>query len=151
VTGKGQTVSSITKSSVTLNGSPNVTSRVFDTDGKLASITSSGQRTFGYDDAFRITGVTDVADGTKSWTLGYDLLDRLNAATKTALMIGYTYDANGNRLSQTGTSASTYTTSGTSNKLASTSGVLSRGYSYRGRQHDRLWRDCALVQQCPIG
>jgi RHS repeat-associated protein len=141
-------------SSVTLNGSPNVTilsnitydpfgpitgwtwgnsttaSRVFDADGKLTSITSSGQRTFGYDDAFRITGVTDVADGTKSWTLGYDLLDRLNAATKTALTIGYTYDANGNRLSQNGTSASTYTMSGSSNKLTSTSGVLSRSYSY---------------------
>jgi RHS repeat-associated protein len=187
VTGKGQTVSSITKSigygynangqlastvlpsgrtitygynannqvtSVTLSGSPAVTilnnitydpfgpitgwtwgnsttaSRVFDSDGKLSSITSAGQRTFGYDDAFRITGVTDVADSTKSWTLGYDLLDRLNAATKTGTTIGYTYEANGNRLSQTGTSASTYTMSGSSNKLTSTSGVLSRSYSY---------------------
>jgi RHS repeat-associated protein len=141
-------------SSVTLNGSPNVTiisnitydpfgpitgwtwgnsttaSRTFDTDGKLTDITSSGQRTFGYDDAFRITGVTDAADSTKSWTLGYDLLDRLNAATKTALAIGYTYDANGNRLSQTGTSASMYTMSGSSNKLSSTSGVLSRSFSH---------------------
>jgi RHS repeat-associated protein len=140
--------------SVTLNGSPAVTilnnvtydpfgpitgwtwgnsttaSRVFDTDGKLIDITSAGQRTFGYDDAFRITGVTDVADSTQSWTLGYDLLDRLNVVTKTGLTIGYTYDANGNRLSQTGTSASTYTMSGSSNKLTSTSGVLSRSYSY---------------------
>jgi RHS repeat-associated protein len=140
--------------SVTLNGSPNITilnnitydpfgpitawtwgnsttaSRVFDADGKLTGITSAGQHTFGYDDALRITGVTDVVDSTKSWTLGYDLLDRLNSATKTGLTIGYTHDANGNRLSQTGTSASTYTMSGSSNKLTSTSGVLSRSYSY---------------------
>jgi YD repeat-containing protein len=41
-----------------------------DTDGKLREIASSGQHTFGYDDAFRITGVTDVADSTKSLDLG---------------------------------------------------------------------------------
>jgi RHS repeat-associated protein len=140
--------------SVTLNGSPAVTilnnitydpfgpitgwtwgnattaSRVFDTDGKLTTINGQENKTFGYDDAFRITGVTDVGDSTKSWTLGYDLLDRLNAATKIGTTIGYTYDANGNRLSQTGTSASTYTMSGSSNKLTATSGVLSRSYSY---------------------
>jgi RHS repeat-associated protein len=71
-----------------------------------------------------------VADSAQSWTLGYDLVDRLNAATKSGTTIGYIYDANGNRLSQTGTSASTYTMSGSSNKLTSTSGALSRGYSY---------------------
>jgi RHS repeat-associated protein len=188
VTGKGQTVGSVTKSvgygyngsgqltsvvlpsgstilygynannqvaSVTLSGSPNVTllngltydpfgpitgwtwgngtsstSRTFDADGKITDITSQGQRTFGYDDGFRITAANDIADTSNSWTLGYDSLDRLNSATKTGTSIGYTYDANGNRLSQTGTSASTYTVSGSSNKLSSTTGVLSRTYTF---------------------
>jgi RHS repeat-associated protein len=188
VTGKGQTVGSITKSmgygynssgqlasivlpsgstiqygynsnnqvtSVTLAGSPSVTilnnvtydpfgpitgwdwgngtastSRTFDTDGKLTQLASSGQRTFGYDDAFRITAANDIADTSKSWTLGYDILDRLSSATQTGTTIGYTYDANGNRLSQSGTSASTYTVSGTSNQLSSTSGALARSYTY---------------------
>lgn len=141
--------------SVTLLGSPNVTilngvtydpfgpitgwswgngtastSRTFDTDGKLTQITSAGQRTFGNDDAFRITAANDLVDSNKAWTLGYDILDRLNSATKTGTTIGYTYDANGNRLSQTGTSASTYTVSGTSNKLSSTTGALVRSYNY---------------------
>jgi RHS repeat-associated protein len=111
-------------------GNSTISSRVFDSDGKLTDIASAGQRTFGYDDALRITGVTDVTDSAQSWTLGYDLLDRLNAATRTGLAIGYTYDASGNRLSQTGTSPSTYSMSGSSNKLTSTSGVLSRSYSY---------------------
>ena len=111
-------------------GNSTTTTRTFDTDGKITQITSAGQRTYGYDDAFRITSITDVADSTKSWTLGYDILDRLNSATKTGLTIGYTYDADGNRLSQTGTNASTYTVSSTSNRLSSTSGALSRSYSY---------------------
>jgi RHS repeat-associated protein len=141
-------------SSVMLNGSPNVTilsnitydpfgpikgwtwgnsttaSRTFDADGKLTGLGGVENKTFGYDDAFRITGVTDNADGTKSWTLGYDNLDRLDSATKTGLTIGYTYDANGNRLSQTGTSASTYTVSGSSNRLGAMSGALTRSYTY---------------------
>jgi YD repeat-containing protein len=36
----------------------------------------------------------------------YDILDRLNSATKPATTIGYTYDANGNRLSQWNSPAS---------------------------------------------
>jgi RHS repeat-associated protein len=107
------------------------TSRTFDTDGKLTAISSTtpvGNVALGYDYAFRITSTTD--SGGSAWTLGYDLLDRLNSATKTGTTIGYTYDANGNRLSQTGTTASTYTVSGTSNRLTSTTGGLVRTYTY---------------------
>ena len=145
--------------SVTLNGSPNGTilnnvtydpfgpitgwtwgngtasaSRTFDTDGKLTALSSTatavGNRTLGYDDAFRITAVNDIATPENSWSLGYDSLDRLNSAIKTGTTIGYTYDADGNRLTQTGTSASTYAISGTSNKLSSVSGALTRTYTY---------------------
>ncbi len=115
-------------------GNGNASTRTFDTDGKLTTISSSaaavGNRTLGYDDAFRITSTTDSATSGPTWTLGYDLLDRLNSATKSGTTIGYTYDANGNRLTQTGTSASTYSPSGTSNKLSSISGALARTYSY---------------------
>jgi RHS repeat-associated protein len=145
--------------SVTLVGSPNVTilnnvaydpfgpvigwtwgngtatmSRTFDADGKLTTLSNTpsavGERTLNYDDAFRITSTTDSATGGPSWTLGYDALDRLSSALKTGTSIGYTYDANGNRLSQTGTSASIYTVSGSSNRLSSTAGALSRSYTY---------------------
>jgi RHS repeat-associated protein len=111
-------------------GNATIASRTFDADGKITQVTSAGQRTFGYDDAFRINAATVVGDASNSWALGYDILDRLNSATKPTVTIGYTYDANGNRLTQTGTSASTYTVSGTSNKLSSTTGVLARTYSY---------------------
>jgi RHS repeat-associated protein len=145
--------------SVTLNGSPNVTilnnvtydpfgpvtgwtwgngtaltSRTFDTDGKLTALSNTpattGNRTFGFDNAFRITSTTDSATGGPAWTLGYDILDRLNSATKTGTTIGYTYDADGNRLTQTGSSASTYSIPATSNKLSSTAGALVRTYNY---------------------
>jgi len=90
----------------------------------------SGQHSFGYDDAFRIIATNDLSVSANSWSLGYDSLDRLNSATSTGTTIGYSYDANGNRLTQTGTSASSYTVSGSSNELSSVSGALSRSYSY---------------------
>jgi RHS repeat-associated protein len=111
-------------------GNSTSASRTFDADGKLTSLGGQESKTFGYDDAFRITGVTDNLDASKTWTLGYDNLDRLNSGAKTGTTIGYTYDANGNRLSQTGTSASTYSVSNSSSRLSSTTGALSRSYTY---------------------
>jgi RHS repeat-associated protein len=61
---------------------------------------------------------------------GYDVLDRLTSATTSAITDGWTYDANGNRLTQTGTTAITFTTSPTSNQVTATSGGLVRTYSY---------------------
>jgi RHS repeat-associated protein len=114
-------------------GNGNTATRSYDTDGKLTNTAHSstvvGNRTFGYDDAFRITSTTDSASG-PSWTLGYDVLDRLNSAINAGTTIGYSYDANGNRLTQTGTSASTYTVSAMSNRLSSTTGALARTYNY---------------------
>jgi RHS repeat-associated protein len=85
---------------------------------------------FGYDNAFRITGITDTGASANSWTLGYDLLDRVTSAAKTGTTYGWTYDADGNRLTQTGTSASTFTPSSSSNRLSSATGALARTYSY---------------------
>lgn len=43
---------------------------------------------------------------------------------------GWTYDANGNRMTQTGTNASTFSVSSSSNRLTGVSGALGRTYSY---------------------
>ena len=44
---------------------------------------------------------------------------------------GWTYDANGNRLTQSGTSSSTFNVSSTNNHISSITGALNRGtYSY---------------------
>jgi hypothetical protein len=35
----------------------------YDTDGKISQIVSAGTKTYGYDNAFRITGITDTSPG----------------------------------------------------------------------------------------
>lgn len=104
--------------------------RTYDTDGNISQIDSGGLKTFGYDDAFRITSITDTANSANSYTYGYDALDRLTSAIKTGATRGWTYDANGNRLTQTGTGASTYTISSSNNRVSSISGGLTRNYTY---------------------
>jgi RHS repeat-associated protein len=111
-------------------GNSTLAIREYDTDGKITDIDSAGLKTYTYDDASRITAITDATTSSLSQSYGYDLLDRLTSATGTSLNQGWTYDANGNRLSQTGAAASTYTVSSTSNRLSSVTGALSRGYSY---------------------
>jgi RHS repeat-associated protein len=112
-------------------GNSTTASRTYDTDGKISAIaTAADTINFGYDNAFRITGITDTGTGANTWILGYDPLDRLTSATTTSTTDGWTYDANGNRLTQTGTTAITFTPSTTSNQLNSTSGGLVRTYGY---------------------
>lgn len=111
-------------------GNSTLAIREYDADGKVTDIDSAGLKTYSYDDAFRITGITDAANSSLSQSYGYDLLDRLTSATGTSLSQGWTYDANGNRLTQTGTAASTFTVSTTSNRLNSVTGALSRSYGY---------------------
>ena len=65
-----------------------------------------------------------------TWTYGYDPLDRLTSGTTSAINDGWTYDANGNRLTQTGTNAITFSVSSTDNQLTATTGKLVRSYSY---------------------
>ena len=111
-------------------GNSTLTTRTHDLDGKPSDFESAGGHSYTYDDAFRVTGLTDLGDNTKSWTYGYDALDRLSSASSTSVSQTWSYDANGNRLTQGGTSTSTYTPSTTSNRLSSVSGALSRTYSY---------------------
>ncbi len=112
-------------------GNSTSVSRTYDSDGRLTQInTAADPITFTYDNASRITGITDSTTSANSWTLGYDVLDRLTSSAKTGSSNTWTYDANGNRLSQTGSQASTFTPSSTSNRLMSTSGTVVRAYNY---------------------
>ena len=112
-------------------GNSTTVARTYDEDYKITAINSAADTIdLGYDNAFRINGVTDTGASANSWTLNYDLLDRITSAAKTGTSYGWTYDANGSRLTQTGTSASTFTPSTTSNHLSSTTGALARTYAY---------------------
>jgi RHS repeat-associated protein len=104
--------------------------REYDNDGLITDIDSAGLKSYSYDDAFRITAITDAIDPNGSQSYGYDLLDRLTSATGTSLNQSWTYDANGNRLTQGGSQPSTYTVSGTSNRLSSVAGALTRTFAY---------------------
>ncbi|WP_198683851.1 RHS repeat-associated core domain-containing protein [Peristeroidobacter agariperforans] len=111
-------------------GNGSLAVRQHDLDGNLALIDSAGLSTYGYDDAMRITSIADVEDSSRSWTYGYDTLDRLAAASRSGLSQTFSYDAIGNRLSQGGTASSSYSVSTSSNRLTSVSGSLSRTYGY---------------------
>jgi RHS repeat-associated protein len=108
------------------------TTRTYDSDGKVSQIVSAGTKTFGYDDAFRVTGTTDTSPGSTNWTYGYDALDRLTSGASPSVTRGWTYDANGNRLTETGSAPSTYTLAPSSNRIANITGALARTYAYDG-------------------
>jgi RHS repeat-associated protein len=112
-------------------GDSSTTSRTYNGDGLISQIVTAGV-TLGYtfDNASRITGISDSSNSALSWTYGYDVLDRLTSATTSAITDGWTYDANGNQLSQTGTTAISYTITSGSNQLSAATGSLSRSYSY---------------------
>jgi len=110
------------------NGTAEV--RLHNTDGNPSQVSAVEASSYSYDNAFRITGITNSSNSALSWTYGYDLLDRLTSASKTGTTQGWTYDANGNRLTQTGTVTGTYTPSTTSNRLNSITGTPARTYTY---------------------
>jgi RHS repeat-associated protein len=110
------------------NGTAEV--RLHNTDGNPSQVSAVEASSYSYDNAFRITGITNSSNSALSWTYGYDLLDRLTSASKTGTTQGWTYDANGNRLTQTGNVTGTYTLSTTSNRLNSITGTPARTYTY---------------------
>ncbi|MEJ2406908.1 MAG: RHS repeat protein, partial [Candidatus Thiodiazotropha sp.] len=102
------------------NGSQSV--RGYDLDGRLIRQTlGSATRQLVYDADGNITGITDPAD---SQSFGYDPLNRLNTAAANAYHLNWEYDANGNRLSQTTTEATTaYSIESGSNRLIDVGGT----------------------------
>jgi len=113
------------------NGTSTV-SRTFDEDGNPKQIVTDGvTNAYTVDAASRITQITDSVLSSDTWNFTtYDGLDRIKAASSSAKSRGYTYDANNNRLTTTGTTASIETVSTSSNQLNSTSGGIVRTYAY---------------------
>jgi len=92
--------------------------RTFDTDGRQSQIVSAGvTNAYTVDNASRITGISDSGLSSDTWTFGYDLLDRVTSGSSSAISRGYTYDANRNRLTTTGTTAFTDTVAPAGNQL----------------------------------
>ncbi|MFZ0006946.1 MAG: RHS repeat-associated core domain-containing protein, partial [Steroidobacteraceae bacterium] len=112
------------------------TSRTFNGDGLVSQIVTAGV-TLGYsfDNANRISGISDSSNSALTWSYGYDLLDRLTSATTSAITEGWTYDADGSQLTETGTTPVTFTVSSSSNQLTATTGSLVRSYSYDAAGH----------------
>jgi RHS repeat-associated protein len=115
------------------NGTSEV--RAYNTDGNLAQVNAIEAHTYAYDNALRISGITNSSNSALSWTYGYDLLDRITSGAATSTTLGWTYDADGNRLTQTGSVAGTYTPSTTSNRLNSITGSPARTYTYDAAGH----------------
>ncbi len=103
--------------------------RVYDQDGNITNLEAAEGFTYSYDSAFRIIGVTDIDNATWSQTYGYDALDRMTSAMGSNLNATWTYDANGNRLTQDGTLRYWYSVDTTSNRLLGI-GAPAANYTY---------------------
>jgi RHS repeat-associated protein len=106
------------------------TVRSYDADGNVSAIASAGSKSYSYDSASRIAAITDNGNSTLSWGYGYDVLDRLTGANASGQSQSFTYDSNGNRSTQGGSSTSTFTVDLASNRLNNVSGGLNRAYTY---------------------
>ena len=119
---------------------PNFHVRVYDKDYRASSVTSDRvgagnlTRNYTWSDVSTLSALTDPASAVNSFTYGYDSLDRLTnavAAGVTPATFGYSYDGDGNRLTQTtGPNTTTYTYPTANNRLASLSGATAKTYQY---------------------
>lgn len=77
--------------------------------------------------------MTNATNNNLSWTYGYDVMDRVNAASRIAWQEAFTYDADGNRLTQGGSYSATFSYSPTSNQITSSNyGYGTPGYDPSG-------------------
>lgn len=93
----------------------------YDSDGRLGGISVPGVQNlaFTYDNANRISNITNGINSALTQTFGYDPGSRLSSVASTADNQGFSYDSDGNRATQTrnGLSA-TFQNGSTSNRLA---------------------------------
>jgi RHS repeat-associated protein len=80
--------------------------RSFDLDYRMTALADAGKAaiqglTYAYDAANNVRSIVDAVTSGNSQSLGYDALDRLTSATGGYGSLGYTYDSNGNRLTDT--------------------------------------------------
>jgi YD repeat-containing protein len=96
--------------------------RLHDADGNPSQMSAIESTSYTVDSAFRIVGISNVTNAGLSWADSYDSLDRITTAGTATTSLNWGYDADGNRLSQGGAPAPTYTQSS-----------LSMVYNNRGR------------------
>lgn len=114
------------------NGITNTLS--YDTDERLTGITAAGVQSLGlsYDVADRVIGISNGIDGTMTQNIGYDAMSRLSSVYSSGGdNEAYTYDTNGNRLTQQQNGASvSYATNGSKNQVSGLSGTTNVSYGY---------------------
>jgi YD repeat-containing protein len=99
-------------------------SRRFDLDYRLTSLTDAGASalqslSYTYDANDNVSSIADGVTPANSQTFGYDVLNRLTAATGAYGAFGWTYDKVGNRLTQTlGGATTAYGYTAGTNRLA---------------------------------
>ena len=99
----------------------------FDLDYRQTNLKDQGKAaienlTYAYDANSNVTGITDAVHSYNSQTMTYDNMDRLLSAKSGAGGYGslsWTYDPNGNRLTETNGTTATYAYASGSNRLAS--------------------------------
>ncbi|MEP7243583.1 MAG: DUF6531 domain-containing protein, partial [Gammaproteobacteria bacterium] len=111
-------------------GNGAATVRNYNADGKVSQISSSTARSLSYDEAWRIVGINDSGAPALSWGYSYDVLDRITGAASSTQSQSFTYDANGNRRTQGGSSPQALAIATASNRLTGLSGSLVRSYGY---------------------
>jgi RHS repeat-associated protein len=108
--------------------------RSFDLDYRMTAIADAGKAavqglTYAYDAANNVRSITDAVTSGNSQRLGYDVLDRLTSATGGYGSLGYSYDSNGNRLTDTRGGAAT----GTLAALDGLNSISGLAYNQAGR------------------
>ena len=102
----------------------------YDAANRVAGISAPGilSLDYTYDSAGNITSIVDKLKSDFSKTYTYDALDRLTGAAGYWGTLAWSYDANGNRLSQTG--AESYAYSYTANRLEGVTGGQTMVYRH---------------------
>lgn len=113
------------------NGIANTLS--YDSDGRLTGISAASIQSLAlsYDLANRISGITNGVDNTMTQDFTYDEMSRLTSVSSGADNEAFTYDANGNRLSQVLNSAAVTVSPNTNNnQIMGLSGSSNVTYGY---------------------
>lgn len=107
--------------------------RTFDLDGRLTRQTVGAVQDFTltYNAAGNVTRLDDGLSAARNQMFDYDLLDRLQVAQGGYGALAYTYDANGNRLSESRNSqTANYYYETTSNRLLQIDGATPKAFAY---------------------
>lgn len=111
-------------------GDGSTETRAYNTNGELTSYGWTNINNLTYDDASRLISAKNANNSQYDWTYGYDLDDRLTSAVNPTFSFGWTYDSDGNRLSQSGSDSENLLYSSLSNELVGVNGDYGANYFY---------------------